>query len=382
MDRRTYLATVAGTTATGLAGCLGSEPSEPGESNGSSESNGANGSNGGDGSDSGTTADAGGSGDGVAVETVATGLEVPWGAAFRDGALYLTERPGRVVRAGEGVVAEFPETRTGGEGGLLGLVFHPDDPDVAYTYQTYAADDGRRNRIRRHDVADGWRAETLLDTIPGESIHDGGRLFVHDGALYATAGDANEADRAQNPDTLNGTILRLTLAGDPHPDNPFGNEVFSYGHRNPQGLATRDGTLYATEHGPDTDDEINLLRAGGNYGWPVVRGRSDREEFVDPLSSYTPTIAPGGAAFYPGDGPIEAWRGDLLFGTLAGTHLHRARIEGDRVTEDERLFEGEFGRLRTTFVGPEGHLYAVTSNRDGRGDPREGDDRVLRFVPR
>ncbi len=371
MDRRTYLASVGGAAATGLAGCLGI--------------GGSDGSTGTDTTDADGTVTTTAGGTAVAVETVATGLEVPWGAAYRGGTLYLTERPGRVGRVVDGeyeTVAEFPDTRTGGEGGLLGLAFHPEDPDVAYTYQTYAAGGGRRNRIRRHDVADGWRPETLLDGIPGARIHDGGRLLVYDGALYATAGDASEADAAQERGRLNGTVLRLTLDGAPHPDNPFGDAVFSYGHRNPQGLAVRGGELYATEHGPDTDDEINRLEAGGNYGWPVVRGRSDREGFVDPLTSYTPTIAPGGAVFYPDDGAVEDWRGDLFFGTLAGQHLHRARIEGDRVTADERLFEGRFGRLRTTFVGPEGHLHAVTSNRDGRGRPGESDDRVLRFVPR
>ncbi|WP_254536252.1 PQQ-dependent sugar dehydrogenase [Halomarina litorea] len=373
MDRRTYLASVAGATAAGLAGCLGI--------GGSDGSTGTDGTAGTTGTAPTTTAD----GSTVAAETVATGLEVPWGAAYRDGTLYLTERPGRVVRIVDGereVVAEFSDTRTGGEGGLLGLVFHPEDPDVACTYQTYSAGQSRANRIRRHDVTDGWRPETVFDDIPGASVHDGGRLFVWDGALYATTGDAREADHAQDTTRLHGKVLRLTLDGDPHPDNPFDGGVFTYGHRNPQGLAVRDGELYATEHGPDTDDEINRLEAGGNYGWPVVRGPSDREAFVDPLTSYTPTIAPGGAVFYPDDGPIADWRGDLFFGTLAGRHLHRARIEGGEVVEDERLFEGRFGRLRTTFLGPDGHLHAVTSNRDGRGRPNDGDDRVLRFVPR
>lgn len=322
----------------------------------------------------------------VAAETVTTGLEVPWGAAYLDGALHLTERPGRVVRVVDGrreVVAEFPDTATGGEGGLLGLAAHPDDSTTAYTYQTYD-DGGRRNRIRRHDVADGWRAETLLDGIPGNRIHDGGRLFVRpdEGALYATTGDANRPEDAQDPATLNGTVLRLTLDGDPHPENPLGGPVFSYGHRNPQGLETKDGRLYASEHGPDTDDEINSLEAGGNYGWPDVRGRESGPdgEFVPALASYTPTIAPAGLAVYPDDGPIAAWSGDLLFGTLAGTHLHRVTLDDGDVT-DERLFGDAFGRLRTTFVDPEGHLYVTTSNRDGRGRPGEDDDRLLRVVP-
>jgi len=375
MHRRAYLRAGGAALGVGLGGCLGGTGGGDGE-----ESDG-----GGDGTAM-TTADGGK----ITGETVATGLDVPWGAAYLDGVLHLTERPGRVVRIVDGrreVVAEFPDTATGGEGGLLGLAAHPTDPDAAYSYQTYD-DGGRHNRIRRHDVADGWRAETLLDGIPGSTIHDGGRLFVRDGALYATTGDAREQDAAQDPAALNGSVLRLTLDGDPHPENPLDGPVFSYGHRNPQGLAVgtgedADGALYATEHGPDTDDEINSLETGRNYGWPTVRGREsgDDDQFVPALASYTPTIAPGGLAIYPDDGPIEAWRGDLLFGTLAGTHLHRTALDGEEVA-DERHFADAFGRLRTTFVGPEGHLYVTTSNRDGRGRPDEDDDRLLRVVPR
>ncbi|MFB6303855.1 MAG: sorbosone dehydrogenase family protein [Haloferacaceae archaeon] len=320
--------------------------------------------------------------DGVAVEAYATDLEVPWGAAFRDGTLYLTERPGRIVRVEDGAAETVREVdvRAVGEGGLLGLAFHPDG-GTAYTYQTYAADGGTRNRVVRHDVSDDWASETLLDGIPGARIHDGGRLLARAGELYVTCGDAADETAAQDPETLNGTVLRLTLEGDPHPDNPFGGAVFTYGHRNPQGLAFRGDDLFATEHGPDTDDEVNLLSAGNNYGWPVVRGPSDDERFTDPLTAYTPTIAPGSATFYPEDGPVTDWQGDFFFGTLVGTHLHRIRFDGTDVAERERLYDGRFGRLRTAFVGPEGHLYVTTSNRDGRGNPRPGDDHVFRLRP-
>ncbi|WP_254545628.1 PQQ-dependent sugar dehydrogenase [Halomarina pelagica] len=369
MNRRRYLGATAGVVA-GFAGCLDALDG-PGD-----------GSDGGDGGEEGPSVAVGDQR--VVADTVATGLEVPWGVAYRDGVLHLTERPGRVVRIADGgreVVADLADsTAAEGEGGLLGLVFRSDDPDAAVAYQTYD-DGGLKNRILALDAADGWSFESLFDGIPGAFVHDGGRLLVRDGSLYATTGDATDEAAAQDPEVLNGKVLRLTHAGEPHPDNPFGNAVFTYGHRNPQGLAVLDGALYSTEHGPDTDDEINRLEAGGNYGWPAVMGPSDSPEFVDPLASYTPTIAPGGATVYPDDGPIEAWRGDLLFGTLAGQHLHRARIRGGEVVGNERLFEGTFGRLRTTFVGTDGHLHVVTSNRDGRGDPREGDDRVLRLRP-
>jgi glucose/arabinose dehydrogenase len=359
MNRRRYLA-LAGTGIAGTPGCfrLGSEPQA-------------------------TAATETVDGTAVAAETVVTGLEVPWGAAVHEGERYLTERSGRVVRVVDGgveTVADLSDRiATGGEGGLLGLAFHPAE-SAAFTYQTYRESGSRHNRVVRHDL-DGWEGSPVLDGIPGARIHDGGRLLIHDGALYVTAGDASNAESAQDRDALSGKVHRLTLDGDPHPDNPFGTTVFTWGHRNPQGLAPAGARLYATEHGPDTDDEVNLLEAGNNYGWPEVRGTDGGDEFSPALASFTPTIAPGGATIYPGDGPVDAWRGDLLFGTLAGSHLHRTRLEDGEVVGQERHFEDEFGRLRTTFVGPDGHLNAVTSNRDGRGSPQEGDDRVLRFAP-
>lgn len=359
MDRRAYLATVG---AAAVGGCVARSPDD---------------------ADSGATPDGGSTtADGVRVETAATGLEVPWGAASRDRTLYLTERPGRIVRVVDGerevLFEAFSELEPTGEGGLLGLVFHPTEP-LAYSYGTYAADGRVENRILRHDLESGWTPETVLDGIPGARIHDGGRLAVHEGALYATCGDATDGAAAQDPSSLAGSVLRLTLDGDPHPDNSLDGPVFTYGHRNPQGLAFRDGALFSTEHGPDVDDEINVLEEGNNYGWPDVTGASENDRYVDPLTSYTPPIAPGSATFY--DGPIEAWRGDFFFGTLAGEHLHRVRFDGRRVVEEERLYEDEFGRLRTAFVAPDGHLYVTTSNRDGRGSPPETDDRLLRFVP-
>jgi glucose/arabinose dehydrogenase len=375
MDRRRYLATL-GVAAVG--GCAGRGPTD----GSATPEEGTAGAGGGDGTAGDADADAGG----VTAETIATGLEIPWGAAYRDGTLYLTERPGRIVRVDGGevepVVESVPGVRHVGEGGLLGLAFHPEAP-YAYTHQTYEMDGDPANRLVRHDIEDGWAAEPILTGIPGAPIHDGGRLLAHDGALYMTCGDAAVEKRGQQPDVLAGSVLRVTFDGEPHPDNPFDSPVFSYGHRNPQGLVVREGELYSTEHGPQVGDEINVLQAGENYGWPEVTGPSDDDRFADPVASYTPTIAPASAAVY--DGPIEAWQGDLFFGTLAGEHLHRVRLRGDAADPDvageERLFEGEFGRLRTVFTGPDGHLHAVTSNRDGRGAPADGDDRLVRFVP-
>lgn len=380
MDRRRYLATLG--TAAALGGCAGRQTGSTADGGGGGETD----------TDTETTVHTDATDtDGVAVETLATDLEIPWGAAHRDGTLYLTERPGRIVRVvdedGRGSPVEtVVDAVTGvdhvGEGGLLGLAFHPSEP-FAYTHQTYETGDGPANRLVRHDLADGWASEPLLTGVPGAPIHDGGRLLVHDDALYMTCGDASAGANAQDRDVLAGSVLRLTLDGEPHPDSPFDSPVFSYGHRNPQGLVVRRGTLYSTEHGPRVADEINVLRAGENYGWPEVRGASDDDRFADPITSYSPTIAPASAAFY--DGPIEAWQGDFFFGTLKAEHVHRVRFEGAgdaaTVADQERLVEGEYGRIRTVFTGPDGHLHAVTSNRDGRGSPVTSDDRLLRFVP-
>ncbi|WP_224448535.1 PQQ-dependent sugar dehydrogenase [Haloprofundus salilacus] len=384
MDRRTYLGFVGVAAA---SGCLDAPTTSdpPGNDNTSDPS-----------TDARTTSPPPQT---IKHETVVTGLEIPWGAAWRDGDLYLTERLGRIVRipGGRGdpeEVLSVPDIVDDGEGGLLGLVFHPSEP-AAFTYHTYESDEAEFvNRIVRHDLENGWEWEPIVDGIPGDIIHDGGRLAVYEESLLATVGDANNRERAQNTDSLNGKVLRLTFDGQPHPENPFDNEVFTYGHRNPQGLAFRDvgeqgssgsetasrrGTIFSTEHGPDKNDEVNVLEAGNNYGWPDVGGTESTDEYTAAITEYTPTIAPASATFYRG--PYREWRGDFFFGTLAGEHIRRLRFDGTEVVEDEPLYEGEFGRLRTVFTGPDDHLYAVTSNRDGRGDPRDGDDRVLRFFP-
>jgi len=361
--RRTVLRLAATTTAAGLAGCLSSiDPTEQAAQ----------------------TASTAAAAQTAEVETVASNLEVPWGAEFApDGTLYFTERPGRLHRLRGGSVerlATLEDTAVVGEGGLLGLALHPSfpNPPVLFLYQTYERGGDVRNRILRYRLSNGEarREGTLFDGIPGASIHDGGRLaFGPDGALYATCGDATDSNGAQDPSTLNGSVLRLNPDGTIPPDNPFDDAVFTYGHRNPQGLAFHPETdeLYSTEHGPDTDDEINLLEAGNNYGWPDVTGPSDDPAFTNPLAAYTPTIAPGSAAFF---------EGAFYFGTLVGTHLHRVTFgaDGRSVKRQERLFQDEFGRLRTVLAGADG-LYVTTSNRDGRGQPAAEDDRILRWNP-
>ncbi|WP_242822449.1 PQQ-dependent sugar dehydrogenase [Thermaerobacter marianensis] len=348
------------------------------------------------------------------VEEVASGLQVPWDMAFDpQGRLFFTERPGRINLLDGGRViplTTLPDTVAIGESGLLGIALHPGfpDPPYVYVYQTYQAR-GRGavvNRVLRFRFDPGTEAaagggtgprltdrRVIFDGIPASAIHDGGQLeFGPDGKLYLTTGDARAAEQAQNPRSLHGKILRLNPDGTVPRDNPLGpdNPVYSYGHRNPEGLAfdPATGRLFAVEHGPDAWDEVNRIEPGANYGWPeAVAPDSHGGRFTPPLRSYDPIIAPAGAAFYRG--PVRAWDGSLFFGTLGfqpdspGRHLHRVRLDpsGTRVVEEEVLFKGQYGRIRAVQVGPDGCIYFGTSNRDGRGEPVPGDDRILRACP-
>ncbi|MHB8992325.1 MAG: PQQ-dependent sugar dehydrogenase, partial [Chloroflexota bacterium] len=220
----------------------------------------------------------------------------------------------------------------------------------------------------------------------GATIHDGGRLkFGPDGKLYVATGDAATPNQAQDVGSPAGKVLRINPDGSIPEDNPFpGSPVFTLGHRNPEGLAFRPGTrqLFSTEHGPVGNDEVNLLEAGGNYGWPVVQGAAGDSRFVDPILVFNPAVAPAGATFYGADRLFE-WTGSLFFATLRGQHLHRVVLGGPdsrEVVAQERLFEGAFGRLREVVQGPDGLIYFTTSNRDGRGNPAAEDDRILRIT--
>jgi glucose/arabinose dehydrogenase len=339
------------------------------------------------------------------VEVVASGLEVPWALAFTGtlpGAdaqtppgpyILVTERPGRLRLIANGELLAEPMATLNvvavSESGLMGLALDPDFASNGHLYvmYTYLAETG--NLISRLTV-NGTRAGeemVLLDGIPGNRNHDGGRLkFGPDGKLYATAGDAGEANLAQDPSSLAGKILRLNPDGSVPDDNPFpGSPVYSYGHRNPEGLAwhPESGALFSTEHGSSAHDEVNRIAPGANYGWPRVRGQENAEGMVAPvLESGEETWAPAGAAFYDGE-LLGPWQGNLFFGALRGQHLHRLVLAGPdqtQVVEEERLFEGEYGRIRAVEMGPDGALYFSTSNRDGRGSPAAEDDRILRLV--
>ena len=336
---------------------------------------------------------------GVQVETFLDRLRVPWSLAFAaDGRIFLTERPGsvRIVENGKLRAESFAQLDVAsvGEGGLLGLALSPSfsRDRYVYLYHTYRESSALWNRIVRLTDAGsvGTDLKVIFDKIPGGNIHDGGRIrFGPDGKLYATAGETGRREIAQDLNSLGGKILRLNPDGSIPNDNPFpGSAVYSYGHRNPQGIdfQPRTGRLYETEHGPSGElgfahDEINLIQPGKNYGWPIIVGKGNDPRFVDPLiDTGDETWAPSGASFYSGD-QIPQWKDSFFVATLRGVHLHRIvfSAQGDSVVFQEKLYDSEFGRLRDVLTGPDGALYVVTNNTDGRGSPRPNDDRILRL---
>ncbi len=310
----------------------------------------------------------------------ASGLSVPWGLAFLpDGTALVGERgTARLlrVRAGEApqVVGTVPGVSSGGEAGLLGLAVSPTYAQDRYVYAYFSA--ASDNRIVRFRLDALREQQVVLSGIARANIHNGGRIaFGPDGMLYAGVGDAANTSTSQNRQSLNGKILRMTPTGGVPADNPFGNHVYSYGHRNVQGLAWDDeGNLYATEFGQSTFDEVNRIVAGGNYGWPVVEGTGTNPAYRNPLVVWRPSEAsPSGAAYANGHLFAAALRGSRLWavpltpGGGAGTPVAELR--------------GTYGRLRSVALGPDGWLWVTTSNRDGSGSPGAADDRILRFPP-
>jgi glucose/arabinose dehydrogenase len=317
---------------------------------------------------------------------IASGLDVPWSILrLPGGATLISERDTALIREllPDGSLrdaASLDGVRPGGEGGLLGLAHLPADAASSadssgsaggwvYAYLTSASD----NRIVRMPLTGTagslglGPAEDVLTGIPSAGNHNGGRLgFGPDGMLYATAGDAGATGNAQNLDSLAGKILRMTPTGGVPADNPFGTLVYSYGHRNPQGIAWDSaGRLWASEFGQNTWDELNEITAGGNYGWPEVEGRGGAAPFIDPVQQWaTDEASPSGLASV----------GDTLFmASLRGQRMWRIDPSTGGV---DNWFLNSFGRLRDVVSGPDGTLWFVSNNTDGRGNPAPGDDRL------
>lgn len=310
---------------------------------------------------------------------VASGLEVPWGLGFLpDGSALVTERDtGRVLRVRPGQPPQQVvriDVTAGGEAGLLGLAVSPsyNHDHLVYVYYSTASD----NRIARFSF-DGQRAgpvQPVLTGIPRGSIHDGGRIaFGPDGKLYAGTGETGQSALSQDRSSLGGKILRLNPDGSVPADNPFGTPVWTYGHRNVEGLAWDSaGRLYASEFGPDRDDEVNLIVRGHDYGWPLVVGPGGAPRFTDPLVTF-PTDEDSGSG-------VAIAGGSLWVAALRGERLWRLPLLADgHLGTPVALLVGRYGRLRTVALAPDGSLWVTTSNRDGRGSPGPSDDRILRF---
>ena len=336
----------------------------------------------------------------ITVDVVAEGLEVPWGVAFLPGGdALITERPGRVrlLRGGQrrpAPVATLPLSANG-EGGLLGIAAPPDFATNRqfYLYVTTQADGKAQNRVERWTLSpDGTSAtfeRVIFANIPSAKYHDGGRLrFGPDGMLYVGTGDSRDPDLSQDAASPAGKLLRLTPDGAVPQDNPFPNSpAFLLGVRNTQGFDWRDATtLYVTDHGPSGEtmrfghDEVNVVKAGDNLGWPGIYSCETRSGRVTPSLTFDDAMPPGGAAVYTGSA-IPEWRGSLLVGTLKSRHLHRVEFDARdprRVTRHEVYLRDTWGRLRDVLMGPDGHLYVTTSNCDGRGECGPRKDLLLR----
>ncbi len=385
----------------------------------------------------------------VEVETLVENLEIPWDIAFTgDGELFMTERTGQVLRFDSGEVSEIAQPQDaidagsmppgsderpwwveGGEGGTLGIEVHPDYPDEEWVYVYYTAktDDGKANRVVRFDAGASDPAsteETLIEGMPADSYHNGGRIrFGPDDNLWVCTGDAGKPAAAQNASSLAGKILRIAPDGRIPSSNPeLGGDrrVFSYGHRNPQGIDwLPNGVPIASEHGPANRDEVNVLLPGRNYGWPEVRGVADdpsdefdtyaeRADVTHPLVNTGPYNgwAPTGATFYTGDA-LPAWQNRFIVGglasqsiwviTLTPSGVSPPPLDGEATRYDaewthdaftataHRMLHNELGRVRHVAQSPTGELYAITSNRDGRPKedtpfPRDSDDVLVRLT--
>jgi glucose/arabinose dehydrogenase len=341
------------------------------------------------------------------VEVLARNLHVPWALAFLpDRRIFFTERTGAVrVMHNDTLLAEpalVIDVAQGNKMGMLGLVADPHFAAnhflyLAYNYRLEPFDEAHpqfRMRVVRYREAHDKLVDpkTLIENIPAWSNHTGGRMrFASDGTLYLTTGDANDPPMAQRLDTYNGKILRINSDGSIPPDNPYIHqqgarpEIWSYGHRNPQGIAFQPGTgkLLETEHGPLGGDEVNWIVPKHNYGWPVIDHRKTQAGMETPLLEFSPSIAPGSASFYHGR-TFPELHDNFLVACLRGEGVLRVELDGERVKQVTMLFHRDFGRIRDLYESPEGYLYLSTSQQDpveGTPRPDDDDDLLLRLVP-
>ncbi|MGA5139081.1 PQQ-dependent sugar dehydrogenase [Streptomyces azureus] len=319
------------------------------------------------------------------VRTVAEGLDSPWGLApLPGGGLLVSSRDdGTIVRVDEKTgkkteLGEVPGVSAAGEGGLLGIALSPDyaSDHMVYAYFTSASDNRIVRMLYDEKKPSGEQLgapDTVFRGIPKGFVHNGGRIeFGPDKMLYVGTGESGDTGLSQNRDSVGGKILRLTPEGEPAPGNPFPDSpVYSFGHRNVQGLAW-DGKqrLFASEFGQDTWDELNAIKPGDNYGWPEAEGRSDDSGFHNPIDQWTTAEAsPSGIAYA---------EGSIWMAGLRGKRLWRIPLNGTEASAEPQAFlEGEYGRLRTVVPAGGDRLWLVTSNTDGRGNPEDGDDRIL-----
>lgn len=330
------------------------------------------------------------------IVSVAENLENPWALAFLpDGSILITERPGRLQRiypdGRRQEISGLPRIHSAGQGGLLDIAVHPDFSRNRLIYFTYAApgQGGSSTALARAKLSESRLTDLeilwVMEKRTGGSNHYGSRiLFAPDGTIYMTTGERGSPERARDPRDSAGKVLRFLDDGSIPADNPFRNrsgylpEIYSLGHRNAQGLALRPGTgqIWLTEHGPRGGDELNLVKAGADYGWPLTTygvaysgariAESPTAPGIEPPVYYwTPSIAPSGLAFY--NGPVfPSWKGNLLSGALAGRRLVRLALEGNTVIKEEVLIQDRIGRIRDVRVGPEGYVYILTDDARGR----------------